>query len=59
MKGAITITSEELNRMKMKANLLPNRTSSLSQPILKTIIPSINSSRVKNVLIIGQITLNL
>jgi len=59
MKGAITITSEELNRMKMKANLLPNRTSSLSQPILKTIIPSINSSRVKNVLIIGQITLNI
>lgn len=59
MKGAITITSEELNRMKMKANLLPNRTSSLSQPILKIIIPSINSSRVKNVLIIGQITLNI
>lgn len=28
MKGAITITSEELNRMKMKANLVPNRTYS-------------------------------
>jgi hypothetical protein len=59
MKGAITITSEELNRMKMKANLLPNRTSSLSQTILKTIILPINFSRAKDVPINGQITLNI
>lgn len=59
MKGAITITSEELNRMKMKANLLPNRKYPLSQPIQKTVIPSINFSRAKNVPINGQITINI
>ena len=59
MKGAITITSEELNRMKMKANLLPNRKYPLSQPIQKTVIQSINFSRAKNVPINGQITINI
>lgn len=54
MKGAITITSEELARMKMKANLLPNGKNSTTQPTCKRITLSINCSKAKNALTIGQ-----
>jgi len=59
MKGAITITSEELAKMKMKANLLPNRIKYITKLIPKTIIQSINYRKAKNVLTNGQTTQNI
>lgn len=36
-KGAITITSEELFKMKARANILPNGIFSFTQPTLRRI----------------------
>ena len=55
-KGAVTISHEELARMKMKANLIPNGIASVSQLKMKIICPSININRAKKGPISGLIT---
>ena len=54
-KGAITISHDELIRMKMRANLIPNRITSPIQLINKTILQLFNISKAKNELISGLI----
>lgn len=56
-KGAITISHEDLIRMKMRANILLNGTTALTQPTQKIIESSISIWKVKNEPINGQTTL--
>ncbi len=52
-KGAITITQDELWKIKMRANVLPNGRSHLIQLILKKIEQIISINRAKRGLING------
>jgi hypothetical protein len=56
MKGTITISGDELLKMKTRANILPNGISSLTQPIQRKIVPAINFRQAKNAQISGQTT---
>lgn len=55
-KGAITITQDELTKMKMRANLIPSGNCTAIQAITNRIVPTINIKRVRSALINGQIT---
>lgn len=55
-KGAITITQDELVRMKMRANVIPNCTFCLKQPNTKIIKRNTNINRVKSGLTNGSTT---
>lgn len=58
-KGAITITQDDLIKMKMRANIIPNRiTPHISQKKIRT-SPSINISRAKSEPTSGSITLKI
>ena len=57
-KGAITITQEELIRMKMKANVISNRMIVSMQSMLKITFRPINIKKAKNEPITGAIILN-
>ena len=56
-KGAITITHDELIRMKMRANVIPNRNTSSIQLDQKIIYHYININKAKKEQISGPITL--
>jgi ABC-type dipeptide/oligopeptide/nickel transport system ATPase subunit len=58
-KTEITITHEELIRMKMRANILPNCIATFMQLIMKKIGKSINTNKVKSGPISGEITLKI
>ena len=55
-KGAITISHDELVKMKMRANVIPNRMIPVIMQKLRTTWQPININRVKNELISGSIT---
>ena len=55
-KGAITISQDELIRMKMRANLIPQGNTLLTQPTLITTKPPSNISSASNAQTSGPIT---
>lgn len=55
-KGAITISQDELIRMKMRANILPNRTPRFIQQIVKITSRATNINKAKRGRIIGPTT---
>ena len=56
MKGTITISGDDLLKMKARANILPNGISSLTQPMQRKIAQVTNCNRVKSAQISGQTT---
>ena len=58
-KAGITITQDELIKMKMRANLIPNRMSVSMQRIARRTRPHISINRVRRGRISGLITLRI